>query len=388
MLAQTLTREQGGYFYIGVNMEYHEIANIFPMMNADEYLKLKADIADNGFDNSLPIITLDNKILDGRNRYRACKELYIEPTYKEFEGEDPFTYVVRTNLHRRHLSSGQLAFVALDIEKHYGKEARKKELERKEKQYIPKQQTTFPILGKSELKPVHAIEKASKEVGVSEGYISDAKKIQKEAPELAQRIIAGEMSIPEAKKEIKKVERLKMHEDKRMRSLPNGKYSVIYADPPWQYDNSGFNESADNQYPTMPIDEICDLPIEQLADNATVLFLWATNPLLIEALRVMREWGFEYKTNMAWIKDAGRGKGWFLKSKHELLLIGTRPGSPHPAYRPDSCFEADRGNVHSRKPNLAREIIEQMYSGKKIELFAREKYNDWEVWGNEPDINS
>jgi N6-adenosine-specific RNA methylase IME4 len=184
-------------------------------------------------------------------------------------------------------------------------------------------------------------------------------------------------------KEIQKEKRELMHEEKRTRPLPEGKYSVIYADPPWQYENSGFDEAADNQYPTMPLEEICALGISQLTDDATVIFLWATNPLLPEALQVLSSWGFEYKTNMAWIKDRGRGKGWFLKSKHELLLIGVRPNSPHPAERPDSCFEADRGNVHSRKPEMVYDIIETMYPGNKIELFARSERQGWTSWGNE-----
>lgn len=201
--------------------------------------------------------------------------------------------------------------------------------------------------------------------------------------EVAHSITEGAVSVAEAFKTINKEKREQMHAEKRARELPAGKYAVIYADPPWQYDNSGFNESADNQYPTMPLEEICALPVSDLADETTVLFLWATNPLLPEALKVMESWGFEYKTNMAWIKDAGRGKGWYLKSKHELLLIGVRSETPHPIERPDSCFEADRGSVHSRKPEKAYEIIESMYPGNKIELFSRNVRDGWEMWGNE-----
>ena len=201
--------------------------------------------------------------------------------------------------------------------------------------------------------------------------------------EIAKSITNGSINIADAFKNINKEKRERMHEEKRTRELPMGKYSVILADPPWRYDNSGFDEAADNQYPTMPTEEICTLPIAALADETTVLFLWATNPLLCEALEVMKAWGFEYKTNMAWIKDAGRGKGWFLKSKHELLLIGTKLNTPHPKIRPDSCFEAARGTVHSKKPDIVYEIIEAMYPGNKIELFARNTRDGWNSWGNE-----
>lgn len=165
--------------------------------------------------------------------------------------------------------------------------------------------------------------------------------------------------------------------------MPEGKYSVIYADPPWRYDNSGFEESAEDQYPTMELQDIAELPVGDLCTDETVLFLWATNPLLPEALYILEAWGFEYKTNMAWIKDRGRGKGWFLKSKHELLLIGVRQDTPHPIERPDSCFEAARGSVHSHKPEIAYQIIESMYPGNKLELFARNSREGWDLWGNE-----
>lgn len=165
--------------------------------------------------------------------------------------------------------------------------------------------------------------------------------------------------------------------------LPEGIYSVIYADPPWQYGNVSFMETAGHHYSTMQLEDICELPINKLANDETVLFLWATNPLLFEALQVLSAWGFQYKTNIAWVKDRGRGVGWFLRSRHELLLIGTRDNTPHPKYRPDSCFIQKRPQRHSQKPNRAYEIIERMYPGKKIELFARTQRDGWEVWGNE-----
>lgn len=195
-----------------------------------------------------------------------------------------------------------------------------------------------------------------------------------------------ELTISTALRVVEAIKHQAMVEEKRTRPLPSAHYRVICADPPWQYDNSGFDIAASNLYPTMPLAEICALPIASLATDSTVLFLWATNPLLPEALQVLAAWGFTYKTNLAWIKDHGRGKGWFLRSKHELLLIGVRPETPHPMVRPDSCFEAERGPVHSRKPQRAYDLIEQMYDAPRIELFAREVRPGWDVWGNEPDL--
>jgi len=241
------------------------------------------------------------------------------------------------------------------------------------------------------------------ELGISTDTSSIAQKLAAMPAEQFEQIKAGEISVYEASQlskldapararaiekiangaTVKQAARLVAHEQKRAAPFPKGKYQVIYADPPWEYENSGYDNAAASLYPTMPLEDICALPVETLATSASVLFLWATNPLLPEALRVMAEWGFEYKTNIAWVKDRGRGMGWFLKSKHELLLIGVRPQTPQPAERPDSAQEFERGKVHSRKPQQFRQIIEGMYPGSKIELFARVACEGWDLWGNE-----
>lgn len=366
-------------------MEYHELANIFPMMSEDEYQKLKADIQSNGFDESLPVILHENKILDGRNRYKACKELGIKPTYITFSGNDPLSYVVRTNLHRRHLQPGQLAFVALDIEKHFAEKAKENKIKAGEQYGREKVDKPFQFFEKpiEEIKPIHAAKEAAKQIGVNVQYISDAKMIQKEAPELAKQIIAGSMTIPEAKREIKKKAN---YESKKTPKPFTGKYQVIYADPPWSYNNSGFTQSAASQYPTMAIDEICELHVSDIADNDAVLFLWATSPLLPDALKVIIAWGFEYKASIIWVKDKAPGMGWWVNTKHEILLIASKSNN-HPLEKFDSVVE-ESVTRHSKKPSVFYNMIEKMYTGAKIELFAREKRDGWEVWGNEPDIDS
>ena len=203
-----------------------------------------------------------------------------------------------------------------------------------------------------------------------------------EQVEVASKVTDGATSISEALKEIAKEKREQMHEEKRNRPLPVGKYAVIYADPPWKYDNSGLETSADNKYPTMPIEDICALKVAELAEETTVLFLWATNPLLPEALKVVNSWGFKYKTNLVWVKGSSAGLGWFEKSAHEILIIAVRKKTPHPESRPVSYFEETR-TTHSKKPVKAYEIIESMYPGNKIELFARNSRSGWDSWGNE-----
>jgi N6-adenosine-specific RNA methylase IME4 len=166
--------------------------------------------------------------------------------------------------------------------------------------------------------------------------------------------------------------------------LPPGTYAVIYADPPWRYDHPSKSESraVENQYPTMELDAIKALPVPA-ADNA-VLFLWATSPKLTEALEVMLAWGFEYRTNMAWVKDR-IGMGYYARAQHELLLIGKRgePAMPDESVRPPSVVHAPR-TEHSAKPTEFYDLIERMYPKRaRIELFARAQREGWESWGNQ-----
>lgn len=169
--------------------------------------------------------------------------------------------------------------------------------------------------------------------------------------------------------------------------LPIGKFRVIYADPPWSYSNSGFAQSAEAIYPTMPTEEISTLDIPSLSADDAVLFLWATAPNVTEAFKVMEAWGFSHVENMVWKKNRAPGLGWWLSVIHEWLLIGIRGRPGHPKEKPVSVFESPV-LAHSEKPRLVYELIESMFPGVLdesyyIELFARNSRRGWKAWGNE-----
>lgn len=163
------------------------------------------------------------------------------------------------------------------------------------------------------------------------------------------------------------------------------KYSIIYADPPWRYEFvEADNRAIENQYPTMSLDEICDLPVADVAAEGAMLFMWATSPKLAEAMRVLEAWGFEYRTCMVWVKDK-IGMGYYARQRHELLLIARRGEFPVPLpeNRPDSVVTAPR-TKHSAKPPEFYDLLERMYPDfPKIELFCRQPREGWAVWGNE-----
>lgn len=173
--------------------------------------------------------------------------------------------------------------------------------------------------------------------------------------------------------------------------LPAGKYSILLADPPWQYDFvEADNRAIENQYPTLTADAIAcyedadGRPVADLPGADAVLFLWATNPKLVEALTVLEGWGFTYVTNMAWVKDK-IGMGYWARQRHELLLIGRRGdmSPPPPDLRPDSVIEYPRG-AHSAKPPNVHELIDRVWPDhRKVEVFGRQERPGWEVFGNQ-----
>jgi N6-adenosine-specific RNA methylase IME4 len=162
-------------------------------------------------------------------------------------------------------------------------------------------------------------------------------------------------------------------------------YEIILADPAWPY---GFSRSIsrkiENHYQTMSLGEIMDQPVDAIAAENAVLFLWVTAPKLPDGLRVMESWGFEYKTNAVWDKEK-LGLGYYFRLQHEHLLIGTKGtmATPDPSVRPRSVIRSPRGK-HSVKPTVVHEYLERMYPNRtRIELFARSVRPGWAAWGDE-----
>lgn len=180
----------------------------------------------------------------------------------------------------------------------------------------------------------------------------------------------------------------------------NGKYNIIYADPPWKYHLykkiEGNKGLAENFYNTMNVEEIKNLPIQNIADDNCVLFLWATAPCLPEAFEVLNSWGFEYKTiAFVWVKqnrknyDLFWGMGHYTRANAEFCLLATKGNLPRISHNIHQIVTG-RVEEHSKKPNEVRKRIVELFGDlPRIELFARQKYAGWDVWGNEveSDIN-
>lgn len=174
----------------------------------------------------------------------------------------------------------------------------------------------------------------------------------------------------------------------------NKKYNIIYADPPWNYNDKRkgkkISGGAELHYPTMKIDDIKNLPIKNIADDNCMLFLWVTFPNLQEGLDVIKSWGFKYKTlGFSWIKtNKNNGKpffgiGYYTKSNCEICLIGF-PFTPIKQSNYVSSVVISQREEHSKKPDEIRnKIVELCGDIPRIELFARQTIKDWDCWGNE-----
>ena len=177
-------------------------------------------------------------------------------------------------------------------------------------------------------------------------------------------------------------------------TFPQGQFGVIYADPPWAYEmysDKGYGKSPYVHYDCMPHDELLAMRDDVLFATApdAVCFMWAVWPKLHEAMELMEAWGFTYKTGGAWHKKTKHGKdafgtGYIMRSATEPFLIGT-VGNPNIKNRSTRNLIEDVVREHSRKPDCTYEMIENLFDGAYLELFARNKRDGWEAWGNQTD---
>lgn len=183
---------------------------------------------------------------------------------------------------------------------------------------------------------------------------------------------------------------------KHFRAFTDGKkYRTIYADPPWQFTNRTGKMAPEhkrlNRYSTMKLEDIKQLPVNEVADTKCHLYLWVPNALLPQGLEVMKAWGFEYKTNLVWEKvrkdgfPDGRGVGFYFRNTTELLLFGITGGNNRTEQAGRSQVNLIRSikREHSRKPDEFVTLIENCSTGPYLELFARGDRAGWDMWGNQ-----
>jgi N6-adenosine-specific RNA methylase IME4 len=349
-------------------------------MPDDDLHKLAEDIKAN--DLQEPIVVYQGMILDGQNRFKACQISGRSAIFEEYTGADPLGFVISKNLTRRHLTESQRAMLGSRI--------------------------TNQGVSKG---PRVTQGKASAIFNVSDRSIRNANTVyNSNDDQLVKRVESGEITVTVAAKiakldddrrkvvlsdarpdrAIKKVARAVKERElaDQIKDLPSVQFGLILADPPWRFDvysENGMDRSAENHYPTLNTETICQLDVPSISAPDCILFLWATAPMLPDALKVMQSWGFEYKTNFIWAKDR-IGTGYWARNRHELLLVGTKGNVPAPSMGEQwpSLIDAPV-MAHSEKPEVFFELIEEYFPTlPKIELNRRGLPRpSWAAWGLE-----
>lgn len=366
-----------------------DFENLIPPLSEDEFSGLEKSILEEGVRE--PIVTWRGFIVDGHNRYKIATKYGLDFDTVEYDFADEaavIDWMVETQCSRRNLELFQKT--ALRIK------ADKLKLAAIAKKGQGARHDIFASSRKSFVS--HNTDKEiANAAGVSTNTVHRVNKILNSGDaNLIEQCERGETSINAAYKQIreaeKKAERKAAIEEAKAQPRSasyvdifntDKKYRVVYADPPWSYNDKQDTAKlggAEKYYHTMALDDICAIQVP--TEKNAVLFLWATSPLLPEALAVITDWGFTYKSSFIWDK-VSHAMGHYNSVRHEFLLIAVK-GSCTPDVKKlyDSVVSIER-TEHSRKPAYFRELIDELYPiGERIELFAREAADGWDVWGD------
>jgi N6-adenosine-specific RNA methylase IME4 len=372
-MSQPMTSPEPGELRAITALRSHPDSAQIPVMPEGEYVAFRADVEERGI--LVPIeITADGVVLDGRQRLRAVRELGQERVpVRVVEVANEVEYMLRAAVLRRHLRPAQRAAIVAEFESYEALRSEARQRQRANLRQVS-EVAALPPRGKTR-------EVAADWASVSPRTVQDVATVHEHDPELFERIKRGEFGAAHAARKVRRALR-----DRGLPAPPpppEGPLQVIYADPPWQLGNPDGPYSPESHYPTMPLAEITALAVP--AAEEALLFLWAVNCLLPQALEVMAAWGFTYVTNLVWAKPS-IGLGRWVRNRHELLLLGRKGSFPAPDLEdlPDSVIEAPRRR-HSEKPACVYELVERMYpQASRLELFARgTARRGWVFWGNE-----
>ena len=366
------------------DMKFHPVAEIFPLMSDEDVARLSADIKENGLRE--PIHVFDDAIIDGRNRFRACKMAGVRPEFLDYQGDEDslVEFAVSLNLHRRHLTESQRAVVASNI--------------------ATLEQGANLHLGVK-------ISEAASMMGVSERSVKSAKKVKDKAHKsVVDAVISGAVPVSvgaqmaDQPKEVQeefvkqisegkkpsaaaRASKRAADDDKRI-STPKvkGKFQTIMVDPPWDHETFSLAGRGLPEYSVLSQDDLMngpessDLWIPDWADEQCHLYLWVTNNFLTRGVDLIQHWGFDYKTIVTWVKPRF-GMGSYLRSSTEHMLFATKGETLTTRVNNiPTHFEAPLGK-HSAKPDRAYEIAELASYPNRLEVFPGRERKGWTRWG-------
>lgn len=358
-----------------------EFKKLIPPLAIEEFNQLEKNIIADGCRD--PLLIWNGILIDGHNRYEICTkhDLPFSILEKDFtDSSAAKLWMIDNQNGRRNLTDGwkfQLSQAKKEILLGVGKENLKTN--------VGGDHVGLSTIDKGTHNTRDTI---ANDLGWSTGKVAMADKVWKEAtPEIKEQVLAGDVSINEAYKGIKKAERAidieKQREDiaNNVMAKIDGLFEVISIDPPWNYGRAYDPDSSRvaNPYPEMSQSELLDIELP-FADDSVCL-LWTTQAFIFDAKELLNKWGFTYKATIVWDKEK-MGMGAWLRMQCEFCLIGIKgnPAWNNTKYR-DIIREPRR--EHSRKPDCFFEMIEEITVGRRLEYFSRENRKGWEVYGNE-----
>lgn len=417
-----------------MTLEFHPIANCWRLIEGEDFDNLVKDISEHGLHT--PIVLFENKILDGRNRYRACELAGVTPDFiaygdpahmeieytetlsdnevkprvwiwtdeenddgvwAEFLGPlaDPISFANSLNEMRRHDNETQRAYTAAQLanlnkgdNQHTSMDVSLISQERAAEMMhvsVPSVQRAKVVLDKGAPELKEAVERGE----VSIRAAADVAMLPK--PQQAEIVARGEKEILEAAKAIRQekaeARRAELAVVKLNKpTLPAGKYETIVIDPPWQMEKIE-RDVAPNQvafeYPTMSESELAELDVPSIASDDCHLFCWTTHKFLPSAMRLIEAWGFRYVYLGTWHKNGGF-QPFGLPQYNSEFYVYARKGTPRFADTKQffTCFQAQR-REHSRKPDEFYDVIRRVTDGPRIDVFSRELREGFDQFGNE-----
>lgn len=367
----------------------HPAAELFPLLADDELAELAADVKAHGLHEAVWLYRDPDRgimLLDGRNRWRACEQSGAECRTRYYGGSDPIAFSLSLNMKRRHLTAGQKAFTALEVEKLYASEAKRGRPRNDEPEIIADRRDYSP-------RERTSVERAAQATGAAGRNVSKAKRVEQQAPDLAEQVKAGTIALDRAEREIKERERQKVRaqnaqlvsEVRPLEVAPETRYQAIVIDPPWDWGDEGDADQlgrARPTYQTMTFDQLRKLEVGAQAQPNAHIYLWITNRSLPKGFTLLDDWGFRYVTMLTWCKPHF-GMGNYYRGQTEHILFGVRGSLPLLRRDRGTCFTAPRPGRHSGKPDAFYELVEECSPGPWLEMFSRSARPGWTPWGAE-----
>jgi N6-adenosine-specific RNA methylase IME4 len=390
-----------------------EFKNMIPALTSEEYSQLEKNCLAEGIREK--IITWDNVIIDGHNRYAIAKQHGLEFDVEDINFKDIYDateWILNNQLGRRNVTKEQKDYL---IGKRYENEKQRHggQLPKKGGDKMSPPFRSRELIAKDigiNSKEVERNEQFAKGVdkmddglkqkvlqGKSELKKQDVREIAKSEPEFVAKseddILKKAKEIREKKNAEKKAKRIelieKQKEDIEQGKLPElqGKFDVVSIDPPWPYEGESKKTTSfdpdgrrvANPYPEMSIEAIKQIELPLMPD--AIVFLWTTHKFLPDSFDILKQWGLDYKATLVWDKQK-IGMGAWFRMQCEFCLVGIKgkPFFDNTKHRDIIC-EARR--EHSRKPDTFFEMVEEITKGRRLEYFSREKRSNWEVFGND-----